>query len=157
MDAGKLIPGSRARVGCVAVLSTVLSAAVLMSAILSGCAESPAPPVPFRAVPAERILLPGYAQPAEGLVPVNLRRERSSNVVVRFRDAPVYVDGKRVADLMNGEYLVLYLTPGAHRLGVSTQFDPIVELTLVVDPRYTNRASVAFDADHRITLRRVAR
>lgn len=137
-----------------AVLASVVVSA---AALLAGCAESPAPPVPLRAVPAERIVGSARTQPGDGLVAVTLRRERSANVVVRFRDAPVYVDGERVADLMNGEYLTLYLTPGVHRIGVSTQFDPVVELHFVVDPRYTNLANVAFDADHRITIRRVAR
>jgi hypothetical protein len=58
---------------------------------------------------------------------------------------------------MNGEHIVLYLAPGVHRIGVTTQFDPVVELRFVVDPRYTNRASVSFDAEHRIQIRRVAR
>lgn len=140
-----------------ALAGVVVSVALSAAAVLSGCAESPAPAVPLRAVPADRFVKPGYTQPGEGLVAVSVRRERSPNLIVRFRDAPVYVDGERVADLMNGEYLVLYLKPGVHRIGVSTQFDPVVELPFVVDPRYTNRASVAFDADHRITIRRVAR
>lgn len=146
----------RSRTVAAALAGVVVSAAVLVAATLSGCAETPAPPVPLRAVPADRFVEPRYAQPGAGLVAVNMRRERSSNLVVRFRDAPVYVDGERVADLMNGEYLDLYLSPGVHRIGVSTQFDPVVELHFVVDPRYANRASVAFDADHRITIRRVA-
>jgi hypothetical protein len=136
-----------------ALAGVVVSAAV----VLSGCAETPAPPVPFRAVPADRIVKPGVTQPGAGLVAVTVRRERSSNVIVRFRDAQVYVDGERVADLMNGEYLTLYLSPGVHRIGVSTQFDPVVELHFVVDPRYTNRASVTFGADDRIAIHRVAR
>jgi len=139
------------------VASLVLFAALSATTTLSGCAETPAPPVPLRAVPADRIVRRGYTQPGAGLVAVEVRRERASDLIVRFRDASVYVDGERVADLMNGEYLRLYLTPGVHRLGVSTQFDPVVELPFVVDPRGTHRASVAFDAHHRITIRRVAR
>jgi hypothetical protein len=124
--------------------------------LFGGCAETPEPPMPFKPVPTERILLPAYTQPGEGLVAVDVRRERASNVIVRLRDAPVYVDGQRVTDLMNGEHVVFYLSPGVHRIGVSTQFDPEVEIRFVVDPRYTNRASVAFDKDHRILIRRVA-
>ncbi|WP_027793781.1 hypothetical protein [Paraburkholderia acidipaludis] len=123
---------------------------------LGGCAETPEPPMPFKAVPVERILLPAYTQPGDGLVAVDVRRERTGNVIVRFRDAPVYVDGQRVTDLMNGEHVVFYLSPGVHRIGVSTQFDPLVEIRFAVDPRYTNRASVAFGKDHRILIRRVA-
>jgi hypothetical protein len=123
---------------------------------LGGCAQTPEPPMPFKAVPVERILLPAYTQPGDGLVAVDVRRERTSNVIVRFRDAPVYVDGQRVTDLMNGEHVVFYLSPGIHRIGVSTQFDPLVEIRFVVDPRYTNRASVAFGHDHRILIQRVA-
>ena len=125
---------------------------------LAGCASTPAEPVPFKPVPAERIVKPGYTQPGPGLVAVDVRRERSRDVIVRFRDALVYIDGERVTDLMNGEHVVFYLPPGTHRIGVSTQFDPIIELNFVVtaDPRYTNRASVTFNEDHRIGLQRVA-
>ena len=112
----------------------------------------------IQAVPLERIVRPGYTQAGPGLVAVDVRRERSRDVIVRFRDALVYIDGERVTDLMNGEHVVFYLPPGMHRIGVSTQFDPVVELNFLVtdDPRYTNRASVTFNDDHRIGLKRVA-
>ncbi|MFM0740644.1 hypothetical protein PQQ51_25665 [Paraburkholderia xenovorans] len=131
---------------------------LLATAALAGCAAAPAEPVPFREVPAARIVKPGYAQAAAGLVAVDVRRERSRDVIVRFRDALVYIDGEQVADLMNGEHVVFYLSPGVHRIGVSTQFDPVVEMRFTVtdDTRYTNRASVTFNDDHRIGLRRVA-
>jgi hypothetical protein len=87
---------------------------------------------------------------------VDVRRERASDLIVKFRDAPVYLDGERVTDLMNGEHVTFYLKPGVHRIGVTTQFDPLIELQFLVDPRYTNRASVTFDKDHRITIHRVA-
>jgi hypothetical protein len=53
---------------------------------------------------------------------------------------------------------VFYLSPGVHRIGVSTQFDPVVEISFLVstDTRYTHRASVTFGDDHRIALHRVA-
>jgi hypothetical protein len=87
-----------------------------------------------------------------------VRRERSRDLIVRFRDALVYVDGEQVTDLLNGEHVVFYLSPGSHRIGVSTQFDPVVEMHFIVTPdtRYSNRASVTFNADHRIELHRVA-
>ncbi|MGC2967610.1 hypothetical protein [Paraburkholderia aspalathi] len=135
-------------------------AALLALAIasLAGCASTPAEPVPFKEVPQERIVQPGYTEPGTGLVAVDVRRERSRDVIVRFRDALVYVDGEQVTDLMNGEHVVFYLSPGVHRIGVSTQFDPVVEMrfTVTADTRYTNRASVTFDDDHGIALRRVA-
>lgn len=134
----------------------VLTSALACVLVLAGCAEEPPTPVPFRLVPADRVLLPGYTQPGDGLVAVDVRRERSKNVIVKLRDAPVYVDGQRVTDLMNGEHVVFYLSPGVHRIGVTTQFDPVMELRFMVDPRYTNRASVAFDDDHHIQIRRVA-
>jgi hypothetical protein len=148
--------------GCAAraagAVRTAAWGAAVAAALLCGCASTPAGKVPFKDVPAERIVKPGYTQPGEGKVAVDLRRERSDNVIVRFRDALVYVDGERVADLMNGEHIVFWLTPGTHRLGVSTQFDPVVEVSFIVtpDPRYSNRASVSFNDDHRIMLRRVA-
>jgi uncharacterized lipoprotein YmbA len=130
----------------------------LMLALLAACASEPAEPVAFKPVPASRIVKPGYTEPAAGLVAVDVRRERSRDLIVRFRDALVYVDGVQVTDLLNGEHVVFYLSPGVHKIAVSTQFDPIVELrfTVTADTRYTNRASATFDADHRIQLQRVA-
>lgn len=137
---------------------SVSIAVIVAAALLYGCAATPADKVPFKDVPVERIVKPGYTQPGVGKVAVDLRRERSDNVVVRFRDALVYVDGERVADIMNGEHIVFWLTPGTHRIGVSTQFDPVVEINFIVTPdtRYSNRASISFNDDHRIMLRRVA-
>jgi hypothetical protein len=134
-----------------AVLAVVL-------ACLAACASEPTGPVAFKPVPPERIVKAGYTQPGDGLVAVDVRRERSRDLVVRFRDALVYVDGAQVTDLFNGEHIVFYLSPGVHRIGVSTQFDPVVEMRFVVtaDTRYTNRASATFNADHRIELHRVA-
>jgi hypothetical protein len=132
-----------------------LLAAVLLC--LAACASTPAEPVSFKPVPPARIVKAGYTAPGEGLVAVDVRRERSRDLIVRFRDALVYVDGMQVTDLMNGEHVVFYLSPGMHRIGVSTQFDPVVELGFIVaaDNRYSNRASVSFNADHRIELHRV--
>jgi hypothetical protein len=133
-----------------------LAPAMLAVVVLAGCGQTPVTPMPFKPVPAERIRLPVYTQPGEGLVAVDVRRERTANVIVKFRDAPLYVDGKQVTDLMNGEHVVLYLPAGVHRIGVTTQFDPVVEIRFAVDARYTNRASVYFDEDHRVLIRRVA-
>ena len=132
--------------------------AMLAGVTLGGCASTPAEPVPFKPVPAARIVRPGFTEPAAGLVAVDVRRERSRDVIVRFRDALVYIDGEQVTDLMNGEHVVFYLSPGIHRLAVSTQFDPVIQLnfTVTADPRYTNHASVTFNDDHRIELHRVA-
>ncbi len=130
----------------------------IVLASLAACANSPAEPVTFKPVPAARIVKQGYTEPATGLIAVDVRRERSRDLVIRFRDALVYVDGEQVTDLMNGEHVVFYLSPGIHRIAVSTQFDPVVELrfTVTTDPRYSNRASVIFNEDHRIELHRVA-
>ncbi|QGZ54644.1 hypothetical protein [Paraburkholderia acidiphila] len=138
------------------IASIAAAVAVATAFALGGCAEEPSPPVPFKAVPAERILKPGYTEPGEGLVAVDVRRERTRNVIVKFRDAPVYLDGERVTDLMDGEHVTFYLKPGVHRIAVTTQFDPVIELRFLVDPRYTNRASVTFDKNDRIGIRRVA-
>lgn len=130
----------------------------LAAVLFAGCAAEPAEPVAFKAVAPARIVQPGYTEPGTGLVAVDVRRERSRDVIVRFRDALVYIDGEQVTDLMNGEHVVFYLSPGVHRIGVSTQFDPVVEMhfTVTADTRYTNRASIVFGDDHRIALRRVA-
>ncbi|MFM0287079.1 hypothetical protein [Paraburkholderia megapolitana] len=138
-----------------ATVVVVAITAIATVAPLAGCAPSPADPVPFKPVPPERILKREYTQPAAGLVAVEIRRERSADVIVRFRDVLVYVDGEQVIDLMNGEHAVFYLTPGAHRLAVSTQFDPVLEFAFPVDASYTNHASIVFDKDHRVGLVRV--
>jgi hypothetical protein len=93
---------------------------VVIAACIAACAATPAEPVPFKAVPAERILKQAPVEPGNGKLAVDLRRERSDDVIVRFRSAQVYVDGERVTDLMNGEHVTFYLTPGTHRLAVST-------------------------------------
>lgn len=148
----------RTRAASRTLASAMLIAQMLALVLtLAGCGETPTAPVPFKPVPAGRILLPGLVQPGEGLIAVDVRRERTNNVIVKFRAAPLYVDGQQVTDLMNGEYIVLYLPPGVHRIGVTTQFDPVVEIRFMVDPRYTNHASVFFGTDHRILIRRVAR
>jgi hypothetical protein len=144
----ELCPGATAAL-------VALVAILVSTALLAACAPTPADPVPFKPVPADRIFKPDIVQPGEGLVAVDLRRERSGDVIVRFRDALVYVDGVHVADMMNGERLVFYASPGPHRIGVSTQFDPLVEFSFPVDSRYTNHAIVVFNSDHRVTLRRV--
>ncbi|WP_054934555.1 hypothetical protein [Paraburkholderia sp. XV] len=148
---------TRAAIKFMAAASGAAVAAVI-AALVGGCAATPADKVPFKDVPAERVVKQGYTQPGADKVAVDLRRERSDNVIVRFRDALVYVDGERIADIMNGEHIVLWLTPGTHRIGVSTQFDPVVEIDFIVTPdrRYSNRASVSFNDDHGIMLRRVA-
>jgi hypothetical protein len=136
-----------------AAWTMAVSAAALMW--LAGCASTPAEPVALKDVPVERIVKPGYTQPEAGKIAVDVRRERSADVVIRFRDALVYVDGEQVTDLMNGERVVFYLAPGMHRIAVSTQFDPVIEMQFMVTDRYTNHASVTFNQDHRIQLRRV--
>jgi hypothetical protein len=145
---------SRARVASLATLAALT--AIMFTAALAGCAETPGTPLPLRPVPAQRIVKPGYTVQAEGKVAVDVRREPVANVLVRLRDVLVYVDGERVTDLMQGEHVTFWLTPGLHRIAVSTQFDPVVEIPFQVDARYTNRASVSFNADHRVGIRRVA-
>jgi uncharacterized metal-binding protein len=142
-----------------AAIVKAAASAFAVAVLVAGCAATPADKVPFKDVPADRIVMQSYTQPGEGKVAVDLRRERTDNVIVRFRDALVYVDGERVADIMNGEHIVLWLAPGTHRIGVSTQFDPVVEINFIVTPdtRYSNLASISFNDDHRIMLRRVAR
>jgi hypothetical protein len=148
----------KAALVAMARLGALGTLAALSLGVLAGCASTPAEPVPFKAVPAARIVRPGYTEPGAGLVAVDVRRERSRDVIVRFRSALVYIDGEQVTDVMNGEHVVFYLSPGVHRIAVSTQFDPVIEMRFMVtaDTRYTNRASVTFGDDHRIALQRVA-
>ncbi len=103
---------------CRRSLLVIWRAALLVAVLRMPCRLrlEPAEPVPFKPVPAARIVKPGYTQPGDGLVAVDVRRERSRDLIVRFRDALVYVDGEQVTDLMNGEHVVFYLSPGVHRI-----------------------------------------
>jgi hypothetical protein len=74
---------------CKAALVTLVIAVTLLCGMLAGCASTPAEPVPFKPVPSARIVRPGYTEPAAGLVAADVRRERSRDVIVRFRDALV--------------------------------------------------------------------
>ncbi len=153
--AGSRMRNRRTSLAAASCAALTVALSLFMCLTLGGCAEERAAAAPFKPVPAARILKPGYTTPGEGLVAVDVRRERTGNVIVKFRDAPVYLDGERVTDLMDGEHVTFYLKPGVHRIGVSTQFDPVVELRFLVDARYTSFASVTFDKDHRIGIRRV--
>ena len=136
-------------------VAVCVSVGLGVSCALSGCADTPAAPVPYKRVAQERIAVEALAKPSAQTIAVEVRRERTSNVVVRFRNVVVCVDGALVSNLENGEDLVVYLPAGLHRLAVSTQFDPVVEIGFTVDARYTNIASVTFDRDHRVAIRRV--
>lgn len=124
---------------------------------LAGCGSAPAPPVPYRDLGADRILLPGAAAPASGLVQVEVRRERTSRLKVRFRNVRLVLDGQFVANIENGERAVFYVAPGPHVLGVETQFDPLRQIVFPVVEQWPNRASIAFDGDGRPTIRRLRR
>jgi hypothetical protein len=43
--------------------------AALSLGVLAGCASTPAEPVPFKPVPAARIVQPGYTEPGRGSSP----------------------------------------------------------------------------------------
>jgi hypothetical protein len=122
---------------------------------LAACAATPAPPLPPRDVPSARILLPALAQSAEGKIRIDVRRERTDALQVRFRNVQLFVDGEHVADLQNGERVTLYVAPGDHLLGVQTQFDPLRTIHFLVAQRTANHASVSFDAHHDVLIRRV--
>ena len=49
----------------------------VMLGTLAGCASEPAEPVAFKLVPPERVVVAGYTQAGEGLVAVDVRRERA--------------------------------------------------------------------------------
>ncbi|MFM0627460.1 hypothetical protein [Paraburkholderia xenovorans] len=59
------------------VLAKLGALAALSLGVLAGCASTPAEPVPFKPVPAARIVQPGYTEPGTGLVAVDVRRERA--------------------------------------------------------------------------------
>jgi hypothetical protein len=139
--------------GGAAVIRTFIYA--VAAAVIAACAQTPADPVPFKEVPAGRVVQASYLQPSADKVAVDVRRERTDNVIVQYRTVRLYIDGEFVTDIDNAEHVQLYLSQGVHRLGVSTQFDPIKEIRFTVDAHYTNRAHITFDRDHRVSIARV--
>jgi hypothetical protein len=51
------------------VLAKLGGLAALSLGVLAGCASTPAEPVPFKPVPAARIVQPGYTEPERGSSP----------------------------------------------------------------------------------------
>jgi hypothetical protein len=51
------------------VLAKLGALAALSLGVLAGCASTPAEPVPFKPVPAARIVQPGYTEPERGSSP----------------------------------------------------------------------------------------
>jgi hypothetical protein len=134
-----------------------VTASIAATVLLGACGSTPPEPVPYRDLGAERILLPGAAVPAPGRVQVDVRRERTDRLKVRFRNVRLMLDGQLVADIANGERAVFYVAPGPHLLGVETQYDTLRQIVFPVVEQWPNHASIAFDDDGRPTISRIRR
>jgi hypothetical protein len=136
--------------GCPALRASAL--ALLLA--LGACADVPAPPLPPRDLPSARILDPQLAAPMAGAVPLEVRRERTGALSVKFRNVQLFVDGQHIADLQNGERVILYVPPGEHLLGVQTQFDPRRTIRFAVRARFANRAAISFNPQRDVLIQR---
>jgi hypothetical protein len=88
---------------------------LLIPVVLIGCSTSPISTNSAHAVPANRVLAPGYLKPTSnsGLIIV----KRDSGFLGSGCSSHVLVDGHLVANLAAGEKVSLYLSLGDHIVG----------------------------------------
>jgi hypothetical protein len=87
---------------------------ILIAAIsIGGCATSakPIPTEQAKRVPADRILDQKFMSPDAGMVSVVIKRDVG---LVALCSVRFFVNGTAVADLMKGEKIELFLSPGDH-------------------------------------------
>lgn len=95
-------------------MKNILIAALVVG--LVGCGSVPVDPATAKRVPVERIVDQSLTIPAPGKVEVIVKRD--SSLVGSEPDARLYLDGKRIANVGNGEVLSLYLEPKSYLIGV---------------------------------------
>ena len=91
-----------------------LAAAAIWAA---GCATTPVPSSSATPVPPERILAPDFTKPHQGLAMLVVTRDKG--FLMSACEATVFVDGVKVAKLLQREQLRLFLEEGKHLVGVS--------------------------------------
>jgi hypothetical protein len=85
--------------------------------LLAGCATTPVPSSSARPVPPERLLAPDFTKPHQGLAMLVVTRDKG--FLMSACEATVFVDGVKVAKLLQREQLRLFLEEGKHLVGVT--------------------------------------
>lgn len=83
---------------------------------LVGCGSVPVDPATAKRVPVERIVDQALTTKAPGKVEVIVKRDRANMGMAL--DARLYLDGKHIATVSNGEVISLYLDPKSYLIGV---------------------------------------
>ena len=92
-----------------------LAATVLM---LAGCATTPVPSSSATPVPPERILAADFTKPHQGLAMLVVTRDKG--FFLKACEATFFVDGVKVAKLLQSEQLRLFVEDGDHLVGVTS-------------------------------------
>src|SRR5262245_37689116 len=95
-------------------LAWLFSAAILLAA----CATTPVPSSSARPIPPERILAPEMTKPHQGLAMLVVTRDKG--FFIASCEATVFVDGVKVAKVLQREQLRLFVEEGEHLVGVSS-------------------------------------
>jgi hypothetical protein len=85
--------------------------------LLVACATTPVPSSGAKPVPPERVLAPELTKPHQGLAMLVVTRDRG--FVMAACEANVFVDGLKVAKLLQAEQIRMFLEEGDHLIGVS--------------------------------------
>jgi hypothetical protein len=86
--------------------------------VLVGCATTPVPSSSARPVPPERILAPEFTKPHQGFAMLVVTRDRG--FLMSACEATVFVDGFKIAKLLQAEQIRLFIEEGDHLVGVSS-------------------------------------
>jgi hypothetical protein len=87
--------------------------------VLVGCATTPVPSSSATPVPPERILAPEFTRPHQGLAMLVVTRDRG--FLMSACEATVFIDGFKVAKLLQAEQIRLFIEEGDHLVGASAE------------------------------------
>jgi hypothetical protein len=85
--------------------------------VLAGCATTPVPSSSATPVPEERILAPDFTRPQQGFAMLVVTRDKG--FLIATCEATFFVDGVKVAKLLQKEQLRLFVEEGKHLVGVT--------------------------------------
>ena len=87
--------------------------------LLAACATTPVPSSGAKPVPPERVLAPEFTKPHQGLAMLVVTRDKG--FLMSACEATVFIDGFKVARLLQAEQIRLFVEEGDHLVGVSAQ------------------------------------
>lgn len=123
--------------------------AALFVLSLVGCSTLPSSSSKGDRTPASRIVDQSIASPKQGTREIIIKREEA--FYAAGIDARFFLNGKRVANIGNGEVFRMYLPDGGYRIGVQIGgYDsggPVRELSMPVGPNEHLRFRINFEGD----------